>query len=180
MLIYKIPLPESADVFKDVLPLYREYVVLSSYSLAVSNDDITDSHTLQFKFSSVQAGLNTSHVPASPSACPAEPSWVRRRFGSVLKEQIYDYDFPQFDSFGSSLSLFRSFSCCHRLPHLHCSLPLSLRRVLPRPLRRRRPSARLTCVLSVASIASGAAFYIGRDSHRISAGRPPRPVAHVR
>ena len=53
MLIYKIPFPKMPTYSKMVRPLlYREYVVLSSYSLAVSDDDITDvGHALHFKFS---------------------------------------------------------------------------------------------------------------------------------
>ena len=70
----------------------------------------------------MQAGLYTSHVPASPSACPAEPSWMRRRFVSTLKWRICDYDFPQFDSFGSSLFLFSAPSAAATACHT-CIVP---------------------------------------------------------
>ena len=61
------PLPESADVLKYELALLnREYVVLSLYSLAASDDDdITDSHTLQFKFSPHTYLHLLPHVPPS-------------------------------------------------------------------------------------------------------------------
>ena len=140
------PQTESADVYKSEFVLQSRIrgSFFHSDRTGDHDDDITD-RLSSFPTCTLEFSLTYLHLlpHVAPSHLGDERILVLRS-----KLRIWEYYFPLFASVVSvSLSPFRSFSCCHCLPHLHCSPSLPTA-----PLCRRCPPVLPAVVSSVLSV----------------------------